>query len=797
MRYIFSFLFVTLSLTTLWGQTGQIKGVVRDQMTNEVLPYANVIVFGTVNGTMTDSIGRFSISNIADEFVKLQISMVGYETLISEPIVVSKVRIVNMDFVLIPLSEALAEVKITAPTSPQKAESPVSLQRIGIDLIEKGAGSNRDIGKVLQSFPGVGGTSSFRNDLIVRGGGPSENRFYLDGIEIPTLNHFSTQGASGGPVAILNVDFIREVDFYSGAFPSARGNALSSVFEFKQIDGNKDKAGFKGSVGASEIAMSLNTPVGKNTTLLASARRSYLQFLFNQLGLPFLPTFNDFSFKVKTNFNQHNELTVLGVGAIDQFKLNTGIENPDEETAYILGYLPVNTQWNYATGAVYKHYFSKSYMTVVLSRNFLNNKSYKYLNNIEIPENKTYDYTSTEAENKLRLEYNARPHDLAINGGVSLEWADYTNQTYNVIYQDGETIDRYYDTSLGVFKWGAFGSVSHPFLNKRLMLSGGLRVDANNYSSQMSNPIDQLSPRISASYRLTSPFTVSASVGRFYQLPAYTTLGYQLNNQYVNRTNGVKYIKADHYVAGVAFKPDENLKISLEGFIKLYDKYPFSVTDSVSLASKGSDFGVFGDEEVTSTSTGRTNGLEILVQQRTKGGLSYMMAYTFVRSEFSDYKGDLVASSWDSKHLLTFTMTQKLKQNWNVGMKWRYIGGLPYTPYDFEKSSMVLAWDARGREYLDYSQFNAKRLEPFHQLDLRVDKSYFFKQWTFSLYLDIQNVYNSQSNNPAKLVQVKNIDNQPIVINPGDDLAMQKYQLKELQTTSGTVLPTIGMIIEF
>lgn len=797
MRYIFSFLFVTLTLTTLWGQTGQIKGVVRDQMTNEVLPYANVVVFGTVNGTMTDSIGRFSISNIADEFVKLQISMVGYETLISEPIVVSKVRIVNMDFVLIPLSEALAEVKITAPTSPQKAESPVSLQRIGIDLIEKGAGSNRDIGKVLQSFPGVGGTSSFRNDLIVRGGGPSENRFYLDGIEIPTLNHFSTQGASGGPVAILNVDFIREVDFYSGAFPSARGNALSSVFEFKQIDGNKDKAGFKGSVGASEIAMSLNTPVGKNTTLLASARRSYLQFLFNQLGLPFLPTFNDFSFKVKTNFNQHNELTVLGVGAIDQFKLNTGIENPDEETAYILGYLPVNTQWNYATGAVYKHYFSKSYMTVVLSRNFLNNKSYKYLNNIEIPENKTYDYTSTEAENKLRLEYNARPHDLAINGGVSLEWADYTNQTYNVIYQDGETIDRYYDTSLGVFKWGAFGSVSHPFLNKRLMLSGGLRVDANNYSSQMSNPIDQFSPRISASYRVTSPFTLSASVGRFYQLPAYTTLGYQLNNQYVNRANGVKYIKADHYVAGVAFKPDENLKISLEGFIKLYDKYPFSVTDSVSLASKGSDFGVFGDEEVTSTSTGRTNGLELLVQQRTKGGLSYMMAYTFVRSEFSDYKGDLVASSWDSKHLLTFTLTQKLKQNWNVGMKWRYIGGLPYTPYDFEKSSMVLAWDARGREYLDYSQFNAKRLEPFHQLDLRVDKSYFFKQWTFSFYLDIQNVYNSQSNNPAKLVQVKDIDNQPIVINPGDDLAMQKYQLKELQTTSGTVLPTIGMIIEF
>jgi len=313
----------------------------------------------------------------------------------------------------------------------------------------------------------------------------------------------------------------------------------------------------------------------------------------------------------------------------------------------------------------------------------------------------------------------------------------------------------------------------------------------------MSNAIDQFSPRISASYRLTSPFTVSASVGRYYQLPAYTTMGYQFNNEYINRVNGLKYIRADHFVAGIAYKPDENLKISLEGFIKLYDKYPFSVSDSVSLASKGGDFGVFGDEEVTSTSTGRTNGFELLVQQRTKGGLSYMLAYTFVRSEFSDYKDDLVASSWDSKHLLTLTMTQKLKHNWNVGMKWRFIGGLPYTPYDFEKSSMVLAWDARGREYLDYSQFNANRLESFHQLDLRVDKSYFFKQWTFSLYLDIQNAYNSKSNNPANLVQVKDAANQPIIINPSDPVSLQKYQLKELQTTSGTILPTIGIIVEF
>ena len=240
-----------------------------------------------------------------------------------------------------------------------------------------------------------------RNDVIVRGGGPSENTFYLDDVEIPNINHFATQGASGGPVGILNVDFIREVNFYSGAFPANRGDALSSVLEFKQKDGNKEKLEVKGTLGASEVALTLDGPIGEKTTFIFSARRSYLQLLFAVLELPFLPTYNDVQFKIKTKLNSKSELTLIGLGALDQFNLNLDA-NETEDQQYILNYLPVNEQWNYTVGAVYKHYREKSYGTWVISRSYLNNTSYKYQDNIELDSLKTFYYSSTEAENKYR-----------------------------------------------------------------------------------------------------------------------------------------------------------------------------------------------------------------------------------------------------------------------------------------------------------------------------------------------------------------------------------------------------------
>lgn len=787
--------FLLVFVLTAGAQKGVIKGRVFDAFTNEPLPFTNIVIQGTTVGSTSDLDGNFLFTGVEPGFVRLQATMIGYATYSSEDFLVTNAKTVTVSIPMQPTAVNLEKVEIKASLFEQRAESPVSMRRLDISEIEKNPGGNRDISKVLQSLPGVASSVSFRNDLIVRGGGPSENRFFIDDIEIPNLNHFATQGASGGPVGIVNVDFIREVDFYSGAFPANRGNALSSMVEMRQMDGNPDKVNFRATVGASDLALALDGPLGKKSSFVFSVRRSYLQFLFSAIGLPFLPTYNDYQLKYKVRFDQKNELSIVSLGAYDQFKLNTGIENPDEDQRYILGYLPVNSQWNYAIGAVYKHFRSNGFDTWVVSRNMLRNSAYKYRDNDESSEdNKILDYTSDEIENKFRYERTLITGAYKFNFGAGAEYARYFNSTFQKIVVPGNLVkDLRYETNLDLLKGGVFGQITRPLLDDRLTLSLGLRLDANNYNTTMNNPLDQFSPRFSASYLLAEKWAVNFNVGRFYQLPSYTTLGYRdRSNALVNKDNGLSYIGANHLVAGLEYRPNENSRVTLEGFYKTYDSYPFSIADSVSLASKAVDFGVYGDEAVTSTSEGRAYGFELLVRTRDLKGFNIIMSYTFVRSEFTDKDQQYIPSAWDNKHIINLTATRQFKRNWNLGLKWRFVGGAPYTPYDLDLSSNRQAWDARGRGYLDYARFNTLRLGNFHQLDVRVDKQYFFNQWSLRIYLDVQNLYNFKADQPDNITNLSP-DGVP-VIDPADP---DRYVLRAIENTAGQALPTIGLIVEF
>lgn len=791
---------LTLLLLTftleLFAQNGTIRGRVFNEKSNEPLPFTNIIIFGTTIGSTSDLDGNFVFTGISPGFVKLAATSVGFESYISEEFQVTNAKTVFIDIPMRETTIQLEKVVIKASPFRKTEESPVSMRTLGIGEIEKNPGANRDISKVIQALPGVASTVSFRNDLIVRGGGPSENRFYLDGIEIPNLNHFATQGASGGPVGIVNVDFIREVDFYSGAFPANRGNTLSSVLEMRQIDGNKEKIVFKGSVGASDLSLTLNGPLSDKTTFLLSARRSYLQFLFGVIGLPFLPTYNDFQFKVKTRFDLKNELTVVGIGAIDQFRLNTGIQNPTEDQQYILNYLPVNEQWNYAIGAVYKHFRTNSFDTWVFSRNMLNNEAYKYENNDE-SKARTLDYVSREMENKFRYENSSRRGDYKLIAGGGGEYARYTTTTFQEVFiplPDDTLRQINYASEIDLFKYHLFGQLSRNFYEDRLVLSFGIRTDGNSFSENMSNPLNQLSPRFSAAFAVKPKFFVNFNTGRYFQQPAYTTLGFRNNEgTLANKENNLKYIATNHVVGGIEYRRREDAKFTLEGFYKFYNNYPVSVTDSISLANKGGDFGVSGNEEVTSTGTGRAYGLEVYVRDRIMDRVNLILSYTYVRSEFKDAAEKYILSSWDNRHLINLTLSREFKRNWNLGARWRFVGGSPYTPWDLDRSSLIAAWDARQQGYLDFSRFNTLRTGNFHQLDMRLDKQYFFDKWSLNLYVDVQNLYNFQQEGPPNLYPQTDADGNYKI----NETQPDSYLLKEVSNPAGTVLPTIGIIVEF
>lgn len=768
----------------------QIKGVVIDKSTRQPLEFVNVLVVGLGIGASTDANGNFLITQVPPGIYRLQASFLGYKTELTPEYRVNHVT----PYVQIELEEenaSLNEVVVTASPFQKLPESPVSLRVIGLQEIEKAPGANRDISKVVQNYPGVAFSPiGYRNDLIVRGGGPSENRFYLDGVEIPNINHFSTQGASGGPVGLIDADLIRSVKFYSGAFPADKGNALSSVLDFSLRDGDMERNSLKATLGASEVSLSSNGHIGNKTSYLVSVRQSYLQALFKILGLPFLPAYTDASFKIKTRFNSHNELTLLGLGGIDRMKLNLGIEGEDAE--YMLSYLPEINQETYTVGGVYRHYSQRHVQSIVLSQSYLNNRNVKYRDNDESSEeNLTLRLGSIEQETKLRMENTSSWSVWKVKAGFDLNYSRYKSNEYRKVFANNALREYDYHTDLSLWRWGMFASVDYAAPDKSFTASMGVRTDGNNYSDKMKELWRQLSPRLSVSYRLIEGLTLSGHVGLYYQLPSYTALGFKgEEGEYVNRH--LDYISVSQESLGLSWTPNENMELSAEGFYKLYGHMPFSLSDQIPLSCKGNDYGTIGNEALSSEAKGRSYGVELMFKWLLTQKLNLSSSLTIFKSEFKDgEQGSYVPSAWDNRFILNMSGTYNFPKHWSLGAKVSCIGGSPYTPYDVEKSSLVEAWNVQGRAYYDYSRYNQERLPVFGQLDVRVDKTFYLKKCMLGFYLDIQNITASKLRQPDALMSTGQIEN------PSAPLSEQRYVMKSIRQESGTLLPTLGITFEY
>lgn len=790
-RLLSLLLFCNITISFLLAQpVHQVKGTVIDKSNRQPLEFINVMIVGLNKGGVTNAEGKFSIGQVPPGIYRLQASAIGYKT-VTTPEYILSTRDLHIQIEMEENQTELEGVTVTASPFRRDIESPVSLRIIGLQEIEKSPGANRDISRIVQSYPGVAFSPiGYRNDLIVRGGSPSENRFYLDGVEIPNINHFSTQGASGGPVGILNADLIREVNFYTGAFPTDKGNALSSVLDFKLRDGDMERNSLKATLGASEVSLASNGHLGKKTSYLVSVRQSYLQFLFDMLGLPFLPTFTDAQFKLKTRFDARNELTVLGLGGIDKMKLNTKAD--DEDNEYILSYLPKIQQETFTLGAVYRHYAGAHVQSVVASHSYLNNRNTKYQQNDESdPDHLMLRLRSTEQNTQLRLENSSSFRNWKVTVGTSLDYSQYNNTTFQKVYTDrAQTFD--YHTYLGIMRWGLFGTVNYTSIDERFTASLGLRADANNYSAAMKDLSDQLSPRLSLSYQLTEHWSLSGNAGLYYQLPPYTALGFKNNNGLYANKYALRYMQVSQGSVGLNWRKGDTFEVSVEGFYKDYDKIPLSVADGIPLTCKGNDYGVIGNELLTSTAQGRSYGAELLLKWLIAKKLNLASSFTLFKSEYrTDKESEYIASAWDNRFIFNLRGTYNLPRHWSVGMKVSCIGGAPYTPYDADKSSLVTAWNAQGKPYYDYTRYNEERLPAFTQVDIRIDKTFYLKRCMLGFYIDLQNIAGS------KLKQADVLMSTGVIKNPDAPIAEQRYVMKSLKQESGTLLPTLGITFEY
>jgi len=778
--------FIFIAQASIAQSTGSIAGTVTDAKTGEPLIGATVILEGTNLGDATDREGRYKISNIPANSYNIIASYVGFVSQTKFNLVIRSEGNADVNFQLNENVNELDDVTVT-PNPFQKEEvTPLSIQKFSQEEIASYPGGNNDIAKVVQSLPGVSGSvGGFRNDVIIRGGAPNENIYFLDGVPIPNINHFSTQGSAGGPVGLLNVSFFEGVTLTASSFGAEYDNVLSGILQFNQRSGNAQEFTGNLRVSSSEAALTVEGPLFKGdqdrakTTYIASVRRSYLQLLFQAIGLPFLPDYWDYQYKVNHEVDRYNRIYLTGVGSIDDLAINE-LDDFDPEQEATQNQIPVITQNSNTVGVGWKRQFkdNSGFMETVLSNNTLGNSFFRYDDNV----NETGLYLKNESrETETHLRYNATKFmgNWTYSTGFQAINSDYSNATEDLVN------NRQFETDLNFFRYGLFAQASSNAFKNRLTFSLGARADGNTFSNTGNELYRTISPRASISYKLSEDqnWTANASVGRYYKILPYTTLGFQDNNgNFINKNSD--YIQSDHAVLGLEYLLNKSSRISVEGFFKKYDDYPISTTDSVSLANKGGGFEVFGSEPIISQGEGRTYGVELLYQQKFTGKFYAVTAFTFYKSEFTNLLGnDYDPAVWDNGVLISLLGGYKFGNNWEVSGRYRYLGKAPYAPVDQEATL-----NNYPAVILDYNQLGSVRLDPFSQLDIRIDKKWSFTKISLDVFLEIQNVLAQTGPSEPRYGLDRNENGE--IITPRNLIRVDLSQ-------DASVLPSIGLVLNF
>ncbi len=803
------------SFKSLAQVNGVLSGLILDKSLQKPIEGVSILIIPGKLESIADSNGKFRITRIKPGAYSVVFSALGYNSLNKYNVAINSGNEINLAIEMEPSINKLSDVTVSSTNRNKSAkaatlETPLSVQRLTIEEIKSNPGGNFDISKVVEALPGVGGTAAtagFRNDIIVRGGAPNENVFYLDGIEIPIINHFATQGSAGGPAGMLNISFIEEVKLSSSAFDARFDNALSSVFEFKQKRGNTNRLQGNIRLSATELATTLDGPLSKDkrTAFLASARRSYLQLLFSALDFPIRPNFWDFQYKITHQFNKKTSLTFLGVGAIDEFSF-AAPKKATPEKLYTLNSNPSINQWNYTMGLSIKHLINNGFWNLAISRNEFDNQIEKYENNLGPNKGlRTLYYQSRESENKIRFDVNKTYNGWKISYGAVAQLVSQTNTTQQLIkaaVTDNSgiiitpAVTNNFSGKISIGKFGGFTQVGKRFMNNHLGVSAGLRFDQNTFTTTGTNPLKTLSPRIALSYVLSDKFTINASVGLYTKILPYTALGFKDNSgNYVNKD--ADYTISTHYVAGVEYLPSSTTRFTFETFYKQYKNVAISVRNGISLSNQGTDFSALGNEDVTTNGKGRSYGFEFFGQQKLTKRIFGVLSYTFFISQYINRGTDYVASSWDNRHLLSIIGGYKFNRNWELGLKFRFQGGVPYTPFDLLASRTNYL--TLGTGVLDYSQVNNQRLSNFNSGDIRIDKKWYFKKTTLDLFLDITNFYSANNTGPDDYTFKRNDDNTAFVTTNGAAIQQNGSNAIPLllKNDNSNFRPTFGFIVEF
>lgn len=736
---------------------GSITGKVVDKSTKDPIPGANIVISGTKFGTSTDLDGKFTITGIDIGTYQIKISSIGYKTLIKTDIVVNSAKPTDLFIELMEETIQFESVNVRANYFMKDMSEIGSISNFSYEEIRRAPGGFEDVVRALTVLPGVAQTSAGRNDLIVRGGAPSENLYIVDGFVVPNINHFGTQGATGGPISFINLDYVRETTFSTGGFSSLYGDKLSSVLSIELRDGRKDKIGGKGTISASQFGFNLEGPISNKGNFIFSVRRSYLDFIFNAAGFNFVPEYYDVLSKFNYEINQKEKLSFLFISAFDKVKFNNKTSEDRYENSRILG----SNQNTYVTGISYRRLIPNGFFTLTLGRNFTDYDSFQRDSLL----NPIFQNLSREGENELKgdLVYKLNKNS-ELNFGTSVKLikfsADIKLPTFITTFGEKLSVASV-NTKNNFVKSNIYGQYSQNFFNN-IRINLGARLD---YFNGIETKY-YFNPRFSLTYLLSDLANLNLSIGQYSQSPSYIWLAAIPSNK------SLKAVKVNQIVLGYERNLTEDIRLKLEGFSKIYSNYPTSLLRPyLVLANTGAgytgtedNFSSFGFEPLVSEGKGKVNGLELSIQKKASEIPHYgIISVTYSKARFTALDGIERDGSYDQRLIINATGGYIFNESWEASLRFKFATGNPYTPFNIDGTQSVV-------------YYNSRRFKSFHSLDVRVDKRWDFDRWNLITYLDIQNIYNNKNTNIIRWDYRKN---------------------KVAENNSIGILPSIGVSLEF
>lgn len=728
-------------------KTGTLAGKVVSVTTGQPLIGASVRVVDLPIGGRTDAQGRFKIDNIPAATQSLRITYVGFEEKVVPNLEVVPGKIKDIQVEMVESFVRSEEIVVRASYFEKKIDAATGTQTLTSQDIRKTPGVQEDVIRAVQLLPGVNVSAAGRNDLIVRGGAPFENLYIVDDIKVPNINHFGSQGSTGGPLSIINIDYVDDVEFSAGGFGARYGDKLSSMTNISLREGNREQFRGRIDLSATGVDASVEGPTGDKSSFFVSARRSYLDLLFKAAGFSFIPQYWDFQGKYSYDIDDNNSLDVLAIGVLDDVKLNNDTQEAIDDNSEVA----VPSQDQYVFGTTWRHFFKSGYSKVIFFRTFTKFETFQNDSNL----NRIFQNYSRESNTGIKFETELKLSETfdLIAGNVvefgSLNEYDILIPGYIRKDDKGIPQDLQVDTNFRTVKNGTYATFSAGL--GRWRLTAGARADYYNMTSDALH----LSPRLAAFYYINKNMSITGSLGRYYQSPQPIWLVGAPEQE-------LKALRADQMVIGWNHTPMEEVKVQIEAFYKFYDNYPARVwRPQAVLAPAGFD-NVYADipyglEPISPTGKGTSRGVELFIQKKlSEIPVWGLFSATYSETNFESIEGKERPGSYDSRFITNLSVGWRPTESWELSGKFRLSTGVPTTPYNPDGT-------------LDFTRYNeGERLPLNHQLDLRVDRKWLLKKSMLNTYIDIQNVY-SQNNVFSRRFDYETgetIDNESIGILP-------------------------------